>query len=181
MVVCYILGPPGIGKTTATRLLLDKQTTIIPKPKWSVGPKVVAAGHYTGQTFDGADTVPYNGVADCLRYWEDNLMSKEVTFLDGDRFSYAKTKLYFEVRAERVCAVILKASDDHLERRRAGRGSNQNPTWLKGRVTKAVRFFDLFEDSAIIDANVGTSAIADDIRDFVSKGKLVWRPTTASL
>lgn len=178
MTVCYVLGPPGVGKTTATRLLLEETRELIAKPKWTVGPKIVAAGHYSGATFDGADTVPYNGVNDCLQYWEDNLMAThEVTFLDGDRFSHAKTKLYFETRAERVCAVILKATDEHLQRRRDGRGSNQNPTWLKGRVTKALRFFDLFQDKAVIDSNAGVAAVADDIRDFITKGKLQWRPS----
>lgn len=180
MIVCYVLGPPGVGKTTATRLLLDKENELVAKPKWTVGPRVVAAGHYTGATFDGADTVPYNGVNDCLQYWEDHLMEKQITFLDGDRFSHAKTKLFFEARAMRVCAVILKARDEALQRRRDGRGSNQNPTWLKGRVTKALRFFDLFENSAVIDANFGVAAVADDIRDFLTKGKAQWRPNTVT-
>lgn len=177
MIVCYVLGPPGVGKTTATRLLLEPQRELIVKPKWTVGPKLVAAGHYNGATFDGADTVPYNGVTDCLKYWEENLMDKEVTLLDGDRFSHAKTKLFFESRAERVCAVILKASPDYLERRRKERGSNQNPTWLKGRVTKALRFFDLFEDKAVINTMGSVAAVAEDIHEFVTKGKLQWRPS----
>jgi hypothetical protein len=118
---------------------------LVAKPKWTLGEggKIVAAGHYTGATFDGADTVPYNGVEQTLVYWSEKLAEKaELTIFDGDRFSY-------EGAVERVVAlchtivpmtVCLYVKPEELGRRLVERGSNQNPAWMKGRTTKALRF-----------------------------------------
>jgi len=104
----FVIGPPGVGKTTAIRPMLDEGSTLIDKPKWTVGPHVVAPGHYTGKTFDGAD--------------------------------------FFAERVDRVTAILLTAPADELARRRAKRGTDQNTTWVRGRETKAARFFKSFPE-----------------------------------
>jgi hypothetical protein len=148
----FVLGAPGVGKTSAIRPMLDEDSGRIARPKWTVGAHVVAPGHYTGKTFDGADSVPYNGVQDCLDYWEANFMgAKRLTVIDGDRFSYAKVRDYFTERTDRTVAVLLHAPPGELARRRAIRehttGRVQNERWARGRETKAVRFFETFPET----------------------------------
>jgi ABC-type Mn2+/Zn2+ transport system ATPase subunit len=72
--IVWLIGAPGAGKTTLIRDLLQaaKPSTVVTihKPKWTlVNGVLVLAGHYTGETFDGADRVAYNGVNAALDYW----------------------------------------------------------------------------------------------------------------
>lgn len=158
----FIVGPPGVGKTTLVRGLLKMSpegelpigSHLVPKPKWTVTPDAVAAGHYTGDTFDGADTVGYGDVNKTLDYWTKTLVPSPVplTIFDGDRFSHASAlEIVKEVSV--VFCLHLSLGDDELERRRRERGSKQNEAWMKGRVTKARRFADDF-DGEVKNINV---------------------------
>lgn len=143
--VLFVVGPPGAGKTMFVRTLLEPDSFFTVKPKWTLGPekKVCAAGHYTGTTFDGADTVPYNGVADALGYWERNLLQHnkyKLTIFDGDRFSNGPAVETIKKAGVQLFCLHLSASEEILAQRRRDRGSNQNSTWVKGRVTKALNF-----------------------------------------
>lgn len=167
----WIVGEPGVGKTTLVRALLGRDPSLVPKPKWTIGKNgaVCAAGHYTGGTFDGADTIPYNGVSDVLGYWEANLRETPLTLFDGDRTSNAGV-------AERVSAsaivgcVYLTAAPDVVAARRAARGSRQNASWVKGRATKSARFFGLFppEHRVQIDS-VSQAAAHAEVLMFLSR------------
>ncbi len=169
MIVLFVLGPPGVGKTTAIRPML-KVSELVQKPKWTVAEHIVAAGHYTGIDFDGADTVPYNGVWPALEYWKENLLPRaQLTILDGDRFSHYKVREWLTPLVKRVCAVYLHASNEVLTARRQKRGSNQNPSWMKGRETKARRFFETFcgvDDNLIVNT-MGNPYVTEDISQFV--------------
>lgn len=178
-VVLWIVGPPGVGKTTLVRALIGPLERIdlhlVGTPKWTVGDGFCAAGHYTGQTFDGADTVPYNGVQTALKYWDDHLSGKELTIFDGDRFSHKSVVERFKGKAARAC-LLLKADAKSLELRRAARGSKQNASWVKGRETKSFNFWqDNFSDKEPWGAEAFTphgappGATAQFVRDWLRK------------
>ena len=144
----FIVGAPGVGKTTALAALLDPfGTQLVPSPKWTLCSPVAMVGHYTGASHDGGDTVPYNGAQAALDFWRDYLLTDPslVAFVfDGDRFSTANVLSFVMEHAEKndvdVCCVYLDASQEALDERRAARGSTQDPAWMKGRGTKAARF-----------------------------------------
>jgi hypothetical protein len=169
--VLWVVGPPGAGKTTLVRALLDAadprgQRYTTAGPKWTVVPgRLTLAGHYVGGTFDGADTVPYNGVEPALRDWAASVvLQNPLTVLDGDRFSHGSALRFFDrgdlqafVRDGpdvRTAAVLLTAPSRVLAERRAERGSKQNPAWVLGRETKARRFAEsLGRDHRAVDAS----------------------------
>jgi hypothetical protein len=170
-VVLFVLGEPGIGKTSLARRLLQPDSYLVAKPKWTVGETVCAAGHYTGDTFDGADTVPYNGVADALRYWDAHLRSHALTMLDGDRFSHEGALAHFRPAAL-IRGVYLSAPAEIAVARRAARGSNQNATWLKGRQTKAANFAMRMHDAGYpvlrLDARASTLELEIEVRRMLA-------------
>lgn len=173
--VLFLVGAPGVGKTALARLMLGfPEVYTIVKPKWTISNdrSRCAAGHYTGDTFDGADMVPYNGAAAALDYWSRHLAEHHgLTLFDGDRFS--NKGVLDGLRARRglkVLCVHLTAPDEVLAARRAERGSNQNETWLKGRVTKAANFAGLFGGNLVLDlaALSPPDALAAKVKEFVN-------------
>lgn len=163
--ILFIVGAAGVGKTTLVRGLLGFNITpeslakakqvgvlqppmnlsLVEKPKWTVVGKggLVAAGHYNGLTFDGGDTVPYNGAQAALEFWERELAPKaELSIFDGDRFSNDKARQWLRARSDRMLHLLLTGNPNDLAARRADRGSDQNQTWLRGRETKAQNFYN---------------------------------------
>jgi hypothetical protein len=143
----FVIGAPGVGKTTAIRHLVPELRPFGPvrreveKPKWTICGTTVLAGHYRGQTFDGGDTVPYTGAREALEYWKAHLLPvARLTIFDGDRFSTQPSLDFVRAAGVHVVGVRLFASPETTKARCAARGSNQNETWIKGRVTKANNF-----------------------------------------
>ena len=136
----FVVGPPGVGKTTALRELLgEKFSTISIKEngavKFTVNDQLCFAGHYGVGTFDGSDTVPMHGASHCLDWWEENILPKSIykaTIFDGDRFSTLPCKTRLEnIDNVKVYCVYLGPSQEVLDKRRKSRGSNQDPVWLR--------------------------------------------------
>ncbi len=195
----FVVGPPGVGKTSAVREILGGNYKNYTHPdtakvKWCLqeGGPWVFAGHYGVGTFDGADTVPNDGWIPCMEHWEREILPDpqyKYTLFDGDRFSHANCQKFLEDRGVRVLCVHLTAPDEVMDARRKERGSDQNPTWLKGRVSKARNFadrflppeeglFDMFgegeketqEDQRLLDISVVSTppeAVAAQILKFV--------------
>lgn len=173
----FVVGPPGVGKTTALNLLLDKwNTSLVEKPKWTLSPPVAMVGHYGLGTFGGGDTVPYDGATDAVSYWAKHLLPDpqyKVFVFDGDRFSTKNVLSLISVQCldhseiinPSIC-VHLTATRETLLERRNKRGSSQNEIWMKGRATKAKRFAEHFGDDAVeIDTtNMTPQQVADVIK-----------------
>ena len=120
---------------------------------WTLVPGVAAfAGTYDGNPFDGADRISYSGALDALRFWRAKLDHVPLTFLDGDRFS--DTRGWEFVQAYDPWCVFLGTDPVTLAKNTEARervtGKVQNPTWVKGRITKCQNFAARFRPERLL-------------------------------
>lgn len=184
-VILFVLGAPGAGKTLLCRALLRHGATFadsLPswecantRTKWTVAlnDDIVAAGHYTGLTFDGADTIPYSGARAALEEWRERIDQKlwapKLTILDGARLATRPSLAWLREHAPDhvITGVYLDASEDVLGARRRARGSDQNPTWIKGATARARRFADML-GCHVITADGAAADIAACVRTIIA-------------
>jgi hypothetical protein len=166
--VLFVVGAPGVGKTTALTGLLDPfGMALIQRPKWTLGDGVALVGHYGSGKFDGGDTIAYNGAAEALDYWLAHIYSDptvHLTVLDGDRFSTSNCwrRVTGAVPRDQVRCVYLTCDQAGLEQRRASRNNKQNPSWMRGRATKAYNFSRHFDDDQLIEIDT-TDLTPDEV------------------
>ena len=169
-VALFVVGPPGVGKTAALRSILPFYYDLHPNPKWTLSRGVALVGHYGSGTFDGGDTVPYNGGASAVNFWRQEVAPKiPLAIFDGDRFSHAGAMRAVEcVEGVTAACVHLFCDETALAERRAARGNTQNASWMAGRVTKAKRFAGLFPVEHHLDLDTSLMSIADVAASLLS-------------
>lgn len=161
--VLWVVGEPGIGKTTFCRKLLASHGTrarVLEEngTKWTFfGEHCAAVGTWEGSKFDGGDTVPPSKILPALGVYRDHLLGSKLVLFDGDKFANAnavrfvysvislKSALFAE-SSRLVCVHLVgpaSAASGRAQRVAAG-AKPQNESWVRGRATKSARFADAF-------------------------------------
>ena len=134
--------------------------------KFSVKNDIVFTGHYTGKTYDGSDTVPFNGAQKNFDYWRDNIYPSKkykCTIFDGDRFSYRKILEQMKSLHTDITCLLLHCDDVVLNDRQEKRGV-QDRTWLKTRKTKVRNFVNMFPIAYTYDTTINPP---EDVAKFI--------------
>lgn len=142
MKVIAIGGEPGAGKSTLMKEILDQYSWKMEYDKVKLVPYltntdgVYVLGKYfeEGQTFSGTDRMSMAVQPEAIKFLA-KLDKDSVVLYEGDRLFTAS---FLEHCVENYDLEIIYLETDKTirEERYKERGSNQNETWLQGRVTK---------------------------------------------
>jgi hypothetical protein len=170
----YIIGEPGVGKSTAVTALTAGVDT-----EWRRKPFAHAVyrdddGRTVAAQIGGPPKAPDHGFPGTDRLsmsvqpraveWVGSAPAPMV-FGEGDRLASAGFLHALSDYCDEWWLVYLSAPAEVIEARRAERGSQQNETWLQGRRTKTRNLAVQFSRQLVtIDATVPTEAVVAQIR-----------------
>lgn len=162
----YLIGQPGAGKSTLVAgLTAGLPSTVRSKPfshtLWDVEPWVVCELGCRRETFSGTDALGMSVQPKAIAFLQDGAF--DYVLAEGDRLANTAFLRAAEEAGYNVQVVLLAVSEAIAQHRRAARAaalqSNpQNPTWLKGRVSK-VRNLAAAWAPAVLDADQGRASV----------------------
>lgn len=153
MRLTYLLGGPGSGKTT---VLAAARDVLWPEcePVTLVGPVVTTVwcerrmpvmqelGRHRPGGFSGTDALAMNVMPQAVRWIGEGNFAAPHLVGEGDRLASGK---FFDAATDAgldLRVIYLDVGEAASEARREARGSEQDPTWVKGRQTKCARLAD---------------------------------------
>lgn len=172
MDLIYLIGEPGVGKSTAVELLLSGRRRIqhaTPLAHDMVPDLNMAVLGKRQAPFGGTDTLPMN-VARTAEAWISSRPARTVLG-EGDRLAYRGWFEAARAAGYNLRLLLLDAPPGTAELRRGIRAAEhglkmQNPTWVAGRGTKARRLAGEL-NAAVVDASQGPAAVAAEILRLV--------------
>lgn len=180
----YIVGAPGVGKSTVTRELTSGWDTYV--NRHAAIPHSVLSHPVSDQihgvelgvprdSFPGTDALAMDIGPRALRWLQE--LPAPFALGEGSRLATRPFLGGLAAVGVPVTLVRLTADEELLEQRWKARGSKQNPSWRKGAATRAARVGDWFMQQAnagargfrlYLDLDVTElkpEAVADRIRD----------------
>lgn len=131
----YIIGEPGSGKSTLMATLLHGQGTEQSKPFAFIQyPGGIELGARR-EKFSGTDALPMN-VQPTVVEWMKDQPDETILIGEGDRLANDGFFLAAKEMGYDLMLYHLWVPPNIGEARRQARGSNQNKSWIGGRITK---------------------------------------------
>lgn len=179
MKALYLLGAAGVGKSTVMGRLLADYTPLDYARLHGVlrgHPLVDADGDvsalYLGRRrslFPGTDALSMSVHPDAVEWasrWSG--VPFRTIFAEGQRLGTVGFLTTLGARGA-LTVVHLVAPEDVLQARRDGRGSAQNPQWVKGSRTKAYRTAEGARDAGLRVVEVDAGRPLDEVMDDVER------------
>jgi len=165
----YLVGEPGVGKSWLfTELTKAFERTAMPTPaprrefllspdrSTIVGVELGArAGkHHAG--YPGTDALPMNAIIAAEQYLVSGTAQRETPLILAEGARLAVRRFLDAALTARIDThVVLVTDPERAAKQRADRGSAQNPSWVRGATTRAIRFYGY-----AVASGVNTSAYA---------------------
>ena len=141
-----VIGAPGTGKTTLMKDYMNLWEWDIHRTglvDHYVSGDIIVLGKYPeGETFGGTDKLAMNVMPEVIEFLDAN--EDKVIIFEGDRLT---SKKFFDTALEKgwkLHIVALEVGETERKRRYEERGSDQNETWLAGRVSKVNNIIEEF-------------------------------------
>lgn len=144
----YFIGEPGAGKSTLMRNLTadytaSPQTKPFAHTLYRKDTKLIAAQLGADHpTFPGTDKLSMGIQPQAIQFLRTQ--PAPIVLAEGDRLGNLK---FLQAAYETHAVILVYCDIDPSEAflRRAQRGTNQNPTWLKGRQTKVTNLWNAWQ------------------------------------
>lgn len=148
-----IIGAPGTGKTTLVREWMKLRKWSTDKPidllDTHLSGDIRLLGKYQNDdVFGGTDKLSMAVQPKAVEYLND---PSRVTVFEGDRLTSIK---FFEAAKNKgfdIKIIQLTVPNEIREERYKERGSDQNETWLNGRLTKVKNVSNAFSGNPLFD------------------------------
>lgn len=171
----YLMGEPGSGKTTVSRLLfegMDSTVKTVPYVCWTeYHPRLCELGR-DRETFGGTDALSMAAQKKVIRWLEEE-SKYQFVYAEGDRLTNGKFFTWALEHFDRVDLIALH-NPKVVARRRKRRAKEldkaQNETWVAGRRTKLENLLEEFP-VRVLDA----AAPAEENASRILRGTLVGR------
>ena len=161
MRLVYVIGEPGVGKSTLVRRTLEPLTATPER-------KPFAHVHYYRESelvltqlgaedpmFPGTDRLSMGVLPAAIEFV--NTSHSPLILAEGDRLA---TRKFLDAVEREVLLVRCVAPQSVIEARRAARGSDQSPSWLAGRRTKINRLWDGWTGPRLRISTNGSEAVS---------------------
>jgi len=175
----YLLGPPGVGKTSLMDALLADHQRLPPAramgTMW-VEPLIhhdLFAGYHLGKTrpgFGGTDALSYSVLPDAVRWVSEPFEAR--MWGEGARLAHPKFAAALIAGGHEMVWVLLDAPAGVLTERCSRRGSTQNESWRAGAGTRArnaaAGLASVGATVRSLDATMSTAEMAALVREWMT-------------
>lgn len=171
MIVYYLIGYPGSGKTTLMNTMLNPYfRECLYKPvKHTVYPELSAMElgwrNLQHALFMGTDTLPFDAQPKVIEWLQHEPYA--IVFGEGDRLGNRKFRDCLLLQGIDFRLIYLEISAELALYRRRQRGTYQDATWVKGRMTKVN---NLAADADYrLDGNQSPKELAEQLWKYVQQ------------
>ena len=144
--VIGIIGAPGTGKTTLMKQWMERWDWEYHRTgqldHYVSGDLIVLGVYPDGETFGGTDKLSMSIAPQVVEFLDNN--QDKVILFEGDRLNSKKFFQQVLDKGWNLRIVALDVPKEERERRYEERGSDQDPTWLQGRISKVENVIEEF-------------------------------------
>ena len=144
--IIAIIGAPGTGKSTLMKQWMERWDWEYDRDglvdHYVSGDLIVLGKYEEGEVFGGTDKLSMSVAPEVEKFLDKH--EDKIILFEGDRLN---SKKFFHTVLDKgwnLKIVALDVPQEERERRYAERGSDQDPTWLQGRISKVENVIEEF-------------------------------------